>query len=45
MPGKRYTLEQIINSLRESEALMSQGSPGKTAILNHSPELKLLSHK
>jgi transposase-like protein len=26
MPGKRYTPEQIINSLREAEVLMSQGS-------------------
>ena len=26
MPRKRYTPEQIINSLREAEVLMSQGS-------------------
>ena len=26
MPRKRYTSEQIINSLREAEVLMSQGS-------------------
>jgi len=31
MPRKRYTPEQIINSLREAEVLMSQGSTAKEA--------------
>jgi len=31
MPRKRYTPEQIINSLREAEVLMSQGSTTKEA--------------
>ena len=29
MPRKRYTPEQIINSLREAEVLISQGSTAK----------------
>ncbi len=29
MPRKRYTPEQLINSLREAEVLMSQGSTAK----------------
>ena len=31
MPRKRYTPEQIINSLREAEVLISQGSTAKEA--------------
>ncbi len=31
MPRKRYTPEQIINSLREAEVLMSQGSTAAEA--------------
>ena len=31
MPRKRYTPEQIINSLREAEVLMSQGSTAAQA--------------
>ena len=31
MPRKRYTPEQIINSLREAEVLISQGSTAKKA--------------
>jgi transposase-like protein len=31
MPRKRYTPEQIINSLREAEVLVSQGSTAKEA--------------
>jgi len=31
MPRKRYTPEQIINSLREAEVLLSQGSTTKEA--------------
>ena len=31
MPRKRYAPEQIINSLREAEVLMSQGSTAKEA--------------
>ncbi len=31
MPRKRYTPEQIINSLREAEVLLSQGSSAKEA--------------
>jgi putative transposase len=31
MPRKRYTPEQIINSLREAEVLLSQGSTAKEA--------------
>ncbi len=31
MPRKRYTPEQIINSLREAEVLISQGSTAKNA--------------
>ena len=31
MPRKRYTPEQIINSLREAEVLMSQGSTADQA--------------
>jgi putative transposase len=31
MPRKRYTPEQIINSLRETEVLMSQGSTAAEA--------------
>ncbi len=31
MPKKRYTPEQIINSLREAEVLMSQGSTAAQA--------------
>jgi len=31
MPKKRYTPEQIINSLREAEVLMSQGSTAAEA--------------
>jgi len=31
MPRKRYTSEQIINSLREAEVLISQGSTAKEA--------------
>ena len=31
MPRKRYTPEQIINSLREAELLMSQGSTAAEA--------------
>ena len=31
MPGKRYTPEQIINSLREAEVLISQRSTAKEA--------------
>ena len=34
MPGKRYTPEQIINSLREAEVLLSQGSSAKEAARN-----------
>jgi transposase-like protein len=32
MPKKRYTPEQIINSLREAEVLISQGSTAKEAV-------------
>ena len=31
MPRKHYTPEQIINSLREAEVLLSQGSTTKEA--------------
>jgi transposase-like protein len=31
MPRKRYTPEQVINSLREAEVLISQGSTAKEA--------------
>ena len=31
MPRKRYTPEQIINSLREAEVLLSQGNTAKEA--------------
>ena len=31
MPRKRYTPEQIINSLRKAEVLLSQGSTAKEA--------------
>ncbi len=31
MPGKRYTPEKIINSLREAEVLLSQGNTAAQA--------------
>ena len=34
MPGKRYSPEQTINSLREAEVLMSQGSTAAEAARN-----------